>query len=156
MSNFPLSSQDIASTALVGVVLVGLIAAHLWRRRVGTFKEGFLPVSDWRPTGHIDFIDLENSGERPRPAPTFLLRAEDYRILESMAVSGAKQVEFRWRNATLVEAKHVVSHHNSSVSTIDDYLPWTIRNPHIIPNPANAAAKPALELNALSSAANEA
>ena len=155
MSGYFLSVKDFVPVALGSIAFIGVFTTRLWRHRAVTFKEGFLPISQWRPTGRIDFIDLEGFIDADRPTPSFLLRVEDYRMLESMAVSGARQVEFRWRSATLHEAKQVVSRHNSNVSSIDDYLPNRIRNPHIIPGKANTITKQALKLTS-SSAISEA
>jgi hypothetical protein len=145
MSNAHISLLILVPLAFLAAGLIAVILMRL-RRRAVTFKEGFVPISDWRPTGCIDFITLEAPNDGNDPPPTFLLRTEDYRMLESMAVSGAKQVEFRWRNATLLEAKHVVSAFNASRMTIDDYLPRIIRNPHIVPDQPDTLEKPVIEL----------
>ena len=152
MSDFAFSSLGYSSVALVAVGLIGLLVVRFRWRRAIHFEEGFIPISEWRPTGHIDFVtspapsDVGKGQNNDGPLP-FILRAEDYRMLESMAVSGAKRLEFRWRAATLVEARHVVAHHNSRLTAIDDYLPSVIRNPHIVP-PVNTRDKPPLELSA--------
>lgn len=146
MSDVSFATLGLVSLVLILVGVVGLIVTRQYWRKPGRFEEGFLPISEWRPTGHIDFVTVpasgDGNGEQSEGPPPFILRAEDYRMLESMAVSGAKRVEFRWRAATLVEAKHVVSRHNTSLTTIDDYLPRTIRSPYIVPDTAEAADKP--------------
>jgi hypothetical protein len=155
MLNFLLSPVDLASTAIAIAVFAAVISTYLRPGRAVIFKDGFLPVSDWRPTGHIDFINSERRDDPSKPMPLFLLRVEEYRIIESTAVSAAKQVEYRWRNAALDEAKRVVWHHNSTHRTIDDYLPNIIRNPHALPETANTtSSKPTIELKPISSTTN--
>jgi hypothetical protein len=62
-------------------------------------------VSEWQPSGKIDFHRIDKPG--PDGAPeAFLLMAEEYRTVES--ISGAEHTEISWRKATLAEAKSVV------------------------------------------------
>ncbi|MEJ2377825.1 MAG: hypothetical protein P8Y53_20850 [Pseudolabrys sp.] len=156
MADFSFTTLGLVSLVLVLVGVIGLVLTRQYWRKPVRFEEGFLPISEWRPTGSIDFVTPPDTGAgNTTPGgtpPAFILRVEDYRILESMAVSGAKRVEFRWRPAALDEAKHVVSRHNASLTTIDEYLPRTIRSPHIVPETEEAADKPPLELVASSSA----
>jgi len=53
----------------------------------------------WTPTGRVDFIDPQSTGN-------FSLQAEDTRIVDS--VGGVEHREIRWRKATLDEARTVV------------------------------------------------
>jgi hypothetical protein len=151
VSDFSFTTLGLVSLVTLLVGVIGLLLTRLSWRKPPTFEEGFLPISEWRPTGNIDFVTPPAAGEASEQAADaaapFVLRAEDYRMLESMAVSGARRVEFRWRAATLVEAKRVVSHHNTSLTTISDYLPHTIRSPYIVPGTVAAADK-TLELTA--------
>ena len=154
MSDFSFTTLGLVSLVMVLVGVIGLLLTRQYWRRPATFEEGFLPISEWRPTGNIDFVTPPAAGEASEQLadapPPFILRVEDYRMLESMAVSGARRVEFRWRPAGLDEAKHVVSRHNTSLTTIDEYLPRTIRSPHIVPETVDAGDKPQLELVATS------
>ena len=54
---------------------------------------------DWTPTGRIDFADFQ-------PVGAFVLEVEETRI--SISPSGVEHGTFRWRRATLPEAKMVI------------------------------------------------
>jgi len=98
-----LSYAPYAAAVLVLIGVIGLI----WSRRSKPQKVEDLPcevVSDWRPTGKIDFARRDING-KPRDidgkpdGSLFCLQTEEYRLLQSM--SGTKHVEVRWRVATL-------------------------------------------------------
>jgi len=86
-------------------------------------------TSEWQPTGKIDFHCAETFRDDKAPA-AFVLRVEDYRIVES--ISGVEHVEIRWRNASLAEAKSVVIAHQNAADTG--------ANGHKIPRLVRAAA----------------
>ena len=69
---------------------------------------------EWQSTGKIDFHCAQSPKDDTAPAE-FILRVEDFRIVES--ISGVEHVEIRWRNATLAEAKAVVVSHQSAADT---------------------------------------
>jgi hypothetical protein len=97
--------------ALIGA---GIVGQALWRLNIGLrTKDGMshdtmVVVSDWEPSGKIDFGCVELGAESD-PA-LFHLRVEDLRILES--ISGTKRIELRWRNPTLAEAKEIAARYN--------------------------------------------
>jgi len=104
------------------LVLIGAIGL-LWSRRGEPEKPAEeLPcelVSDWRPTGKIDFARRDINGKPD--GSLFCLQTEDYRVLQSM--SGTKRVEVRWRSATLEEACKVASRHNARTTLLARELP---------------------------------
>ena len=62
---------------------------------------------DWVPTGRIDFATRVNGRPEEADQPSeFKLIVEERRIVES--VTGVENLEIRWRQATLREAKIVV------------------------------------------------
>jgi len=59
MSDIALLSLLVAGVLMgAGFISLGVIR----HRRRYRFKEGFLPISGWRPTGHIDFVNIEMAG----------------------------------------------------------------------------------------------
>ena len=64
-------------------------------------------VHDWLPTGRIDFAGPSMDADAVDTPASFLLQAEDIRLLVSL--SGIERKEIRWRKATLSEAKRVVN-----------------------------------------------
>lgn len=70
---------------------------------------------DWTPTGRIDFVGPESSGD-------FLLQVEDTRTVSS--VGGVQHREIRWRKPTLDEVKSVVvSYHGQrNLTTAPSYV----------------------------------
>jgi hypothetical protein len=128
----------VAVIALIGG-LVGLAALFLARRRERSDPvESFKPISDWKPTGHIDFTALDHEVEIPQRGlgsrGSFVLRVEDYRVIESVNIGGAKRLEYRWRRATLREAKHVASLHNRTIKSADESVALAIRGPRMVPD----------------------
>jgi len=122
-----LSYAPYAAAVLVLIGVIGLI----WSRRSKPQKVEDLPcevVSDWRPTGKIDFARRDING-KPRDidgkpdGSLFCLQTEEYRLLQSM--SGTKHVEVRWRVATLEEACQVASRHNARTTLLARELPHT-------------------------------
>ena len=65
----------------------------------------------WTTTGRIDFVSP--SDPDPNSHETFLLQAEDSRIVNSVA--GLEHHETRWRKATLKEAKKVVKSYHAQL-----------------------------------------
>jgi hypothetical protein len=110
-------------------VLIGVIGLVLSRRRTPQQPKPKPDevVSDWRPTGKIDFCQ-SGAGD----SPLFYLQTEEYRVLQSM--SGTKHVEVRWRHAMLEEAKRVASWNNSRAAILDLPLPESIRSATLVPN----------------------
>lgn len=107
--------------AAIAVGLVGL--ALSWRQPRQAQQVDADPgevVTDWRPTGKIDFPQTGSDA-----APRFYLQTEEYRVLQS--VSGTKHVEVRWRAATLDEAKRVASWNNSRETILSLPLSESIR-----------------------------
>jgi hypothetical protein len=86
------------------IVLLGLLLLRYKARR-STVQEAMQNQQDgWTPTGRIDFSGSTDS--EPNSFGTFLLQAEDTRIVNS--IGGLDRREIRWRRATLNEAKKVV------------------------------------------------
>ncbi len=123
-----------------GLVLVGLMG-FLWSRpnNVPGWPRRSCPpamqnepsrqvVLDWRASGTIDFAPVINSDR----SEFFVLEREEYRVFESK-ISGTKRVEFRWRAATLEDAKQVASLHNAKRRLLDPELPTSVRHPTLVP-----------------------
>lgn len=140
-------------TVIYAIGLLGLLVGLTGLARFAVARlrsdeppvESFKPISEWRPTGHIDFANLKDeidiSQTRARKEGSFVLRVEDYRIIESMNIGGAKRLEYRWRRATLREAKIVASMHNRSIASADESVALAIRSPGLVPaGPQRAAA----------------
>ena len=115
--------EDYLPYAAAVLVLIGVIGL-IWSRRSKPQKVDDLPcevVSDWRPTGKIDFARRDINGKPD--GSLFCLQTEEYRLLQSM--SGTKHVEVRWRAATLEEACQVASRHNARTTLLARELPHT-------------------------------
>lgn len=105
---------------ILGLVSLALLVTGaggylLNRRRPGPdletpTGETVVPISEWKTTGKIDFGCSELPDDE-RASAVFVLRCEEYRMLQSS--SGARRLEFRWREATLAEAKQVTAVHNA-------------------------------------------
>ena len=106
----------LVSSAIAAIALLSAyISPHLKKEP----EETVPAMSEWRPTGKIDFHSPEPPKEHNVPA-AFFLRIEDYRSAES--ISGVEHMEIRWRNATLAEAKSVLTaHHNANETTAKIY-----------------------------------
>ncbi len=115
--------------AAVIIGVIGLVLSH-WRTRQQPKLELGEVVSDWRPTGKVDFSQ-SGAGD----SSLFYLQTEEYRVLQSM--SGTKHVEVRWRHATLDEAKRVASWNNSPAIR-DLPLPESIRTATLVPSLSHA------------------
>ena len=152
MSIFGLSALGYASIACVTAGLVGLIVTHVRRRKIVRFEESFTPISAWKPTGNIDFVSCRAPKTDDNDESIefgFMLRAEDYRTLESLSISGSKRLEFRWRNAGLDEAKQVVVRHNFGRKSIEHFLPSLMSGPRIVPDSGpDVGERSTLELSA--------
>ena len=86
--------------AVVLVVAVGAFVAYSFYKPKPKSEDPIQNQQDgWTPTGRIDFIDRQSSGD-------FVLQVEDTRIADS--VGGVEHRELRWRKATLDEAKRVI------------------------------------------------
>jgi hypothetical protein len=123
--------------ALVVIGMGGLIFTARREHKLGQPEEALRPITEWRPTGKIDFICPKGlPGDNDQAV--FVLRVEEYRRLQS--ISGAKRVEIHWRNAALQDAKSVVSRHNASRAfmAVDHELPLPIEAPTIVPDDAIA------------------
>jgi hypothetical protein len=99
---------------IVAGAAAGLTFLYLTWRRNENFQEMIAATGEWRPTGKIDFHCAEMPQDDKLPA-AFVLQVEDYRTVET--ISGVERVEIRWRNATLAEAKAVVTAHQSATDT---------------------------------------
>ena len=87
------------------VIFVGALAIRsLYKSKPhDKTKSHAVAQNGWTPTGRIDFVDPQSSGE-------FILQVEETRIVDS--VGGIEHREIQWRKATLDEAKTVlVSYH---------------------------------------------
>jgi hypothetical protein len=96
---------------VLAAILIVAILGYLAARRAGVGSadgsEGGKVISDWTPTGRIDFAGPSmDAGSGDTPA-SFYLQAEEIRMLVSF--SGIERKEIRWRKATLSEAKKVVN-----------------------------------------------
>jgi hypothetical protein len=134
-----LSYAPYAAAVLVLIGVIGLILS----RRSKPQKVEDLPcevVTDWRPTGKIDFARRDINGKPD--GSLFCLQTEEYRLLQSM--SGTKHVEVRWRVATLEEACQVASRHNARTTLLARELPHTatIDGAALVPD---LQEKPAIE-----------
>src|SRR3984893_11358612 len=85
------------------ISLLGLLLAYNGRR---SKSQAAIRAQQggWTATGRIDFAGPTDAD--PNSIGTFLLQAEDTRIVNS--VGGVDHREIRWRKATLKEAKKVV------------------------------------------------
>ncbi len=116
--------------AAVIIGVIGLVLSQRRTRRQPKLERGEV-VSDWRPTGKIDFSQ-SGAGD----SSLFYLQTEEYRVLQSM--SETKHVEVRWRHATLDEAKRVASGNNSRAAIRDLPLPESIRAATLVPSLSHA------------------
>jgi hypothetical protein len=96
---------------VLAAVLVIAIVGYLVARRGGVGapagSEAGKVISDWTPTGRIDFAGPSMDATTADTPASFYLQAEDIRMLVSF--SGIERKEIRWRKATLSEAKKVVN-----------------------------------------------
>lgn len=114
------------SSAIAAIVFVMLYTSARGKKNP---EASVTATSEWQLTGKIDFHCAETFRDDKAPA-AFVLRVEDYRIVES--ISGVEHVEIRWRNASLAEAKSVVIAHQNAADTG--------ANGHKIPRLVRAAA----------------
>jgi hypothetical protein len=95
----------------LAAVLVIAIVGYLVARRGGigspAASDAGKVISDWTPTGRIDFVGPSMDATAGDTPASFYLQAEDIRMLISF--SGIERKEIRWRKATLSEAKKVVN-----------------------------------------------
>lgn len=110
----------------LAAVLVIAIVGYLVARRGGVGAPGAGDVgkviSDWTPTGRIDFAGPSMDATTGDTPASFYLQAEDVRLLVSF--SGIERKEIRWRKATLSEAKKVVQvFHRQLASRTESALP---------------------------------
>jgi hypothetical protein len=95
----------------LAAVLVIAVVGYLVARRAGvgapTAGDAGKVISDWTPTGRIDFTGPSMDATTADTPASFHLQAEDIRLLVSF--SGIERKEIRWRKATLSEAKKVVN-----------------------------------------------
>jgi hypothetical protein len=81
-----------------------------WKRWKKLPSQGVIK-RNWVPTGRIDFATrLDGNPEDSDQPSEFKLRVEERRIVES--ITGIENLEFRWRLATLNEAKVVVAQYH--------------------------------------------
>jgi hypothetical protein len=122
--------------AAIAVGLIGL--ALSWRQPRQAQQVDAEPgevVTDWRPTGKIDFPQTGSDA-----APRFYLQTEEYRVLQT--VSGTKHVEVRWRPATLDEAKRVARWNNSRETILGLPLTEPVRAATLVPGDMQADEHP--------------
>jgi hypothetical protein len=93
------------AAAAVFVFAVGLFVAFKPKpeRQIENAAQG-AGKKDWTLTGRIDFADS-------RPVGGFVLEVEETRI--SISPSGVEHGAFRWRRATLPEAKMVIGSYHA-------------------------------------------
>jgi hypothetical protein len=114
----------LALAAVLVIASVGYLVAR--RGGVGspTDSEGGKVISDWTPTGRIDFAGPSMDATTSDTPARFYLQAEDIRMLVSF--SGIERKEIRWRRATLSEAKKVVNvFHRQLASQTGNAFPST-------------------------------
>jgi hypothetical protein len=96
---------------VLAAVLVIAVVGYLVARRAGVVSpagsDAGKVISDWTPTGRIDFAGPSMDATTSDTPASFYLQAEDIRLLVSF--SGIERKEIRWRKATLSEAKKVVN-----------------------------------------------
>ena len=117
---------------VLALAVSGLVMVYLFWRK-GMQSESVIAATEWQPTGKIDFYCAEMPGENETPA-SFLLRVEEYRIVES--ISGVEHTEIRWRKAVLSEAKSVLTVHQNATDTGNKAHPIS----GLVRVPASAAA----------------
>lgn len=99
----------------IALVLIGVVGLGWRRSRVRVElpqEEPITVISDWKPTGKIDFGCCSELPQQEDTEAVFFLRVEEYRLLQSLI--GTRRMEIRWRTATLAETKDVVSRYNAS------------------------------------------
>lgn len=113
----------------IAAVALGLIGLALSRRkpRLQQQPDPCEVVTDWRPTGKIDFAE-----SRAGRDVLFCLQTEEYRVLQSM--SGTRHVEVRWRLATLEEAKRIARWNNTRDTIVGLPIPEPTRAASLIPS----------------------
>lgn len=85
-------------------------------------------VSEWRPTGAVDFETERVPKDENRPA-TFVLKVEEFCVVESPV--GTKHARLRWRNASLAEAKQVATRQNQTGILLPRELPTSLSAPRL-------------------------
>lgn len=117
------------------LVVIGLVGQALTRVRVQRpQREGYdstVVLSDWSLTGRIDFGCPDEGGENEQNL--FHLRLEEVRTLES--ASGTKRTQFRWRNPTLAETKHVATSYNEPTVWQAARPPSSLQPASLVPEP---------------------
>jgi hypothetical protein len=105
------------------ILLLGLLLIR-HRIRLQAPRKGNADEQEtgWAPTGRIDFAGP--TGSTPDLQTTFLLQAEDARIVNS--IGGLERHEIRWRNATLKEAKKVVTAYHAQLNLAATGIPLAI------------------------------
>jgi hypothetical protein len=97
--------------ALAIILLVAVIGYLLIRRHTELLPtltaDNSKVVQDWLPTGRIDFVGPAADPTAADVPTTFVLQAEEVRVL--ISVSGIEKREVRWRKGTLNEAKRIAS-----------------------------------------------
>lgn len=126
MSDY-LSYLPYISFAAIVLGLSGLGLSYRRPRQQLVKPEPCEVVTDWRPTGKIDFT--QSGGDE---APRFYLQTEEFRVLQSP--SGTKRVEVRWRPAVIEEAKRVASATNSRDTIFSLPLPASARAASLVPS----------------------
>jgi hypothetical protein len=86
-------------------IFAALLAFAAYRAAQPKEPGGNSEDNSWVPTGRIDFVGP--TGPDPAAHGKFSLQAEDTRVVNS--IGGVEHHEIRWRNATLREAKKVVT-----------------------------------------------
>jgi hypothetical protein len=104
------------------LIVAGAAAGLTWLYMTGVWRknlqEMIAATGEWRPTDKIDFHCAEMPKDEKVPS-AFVLQVEDYRTVET--ISGVQHVEIRWRNATLAEAKAVVTAHQAAIDPAKGY-----------------------------------
>jgi hypothetical protein len=104
------SNDALIALATAAFLYAAILAVGLWTGRRRPSVLPFEPdvVSDWRPTGQIDFVSTDDvmraeNGDTPAP---FNLLTQEQRLVANIA--GHPTGEVRWRYATKDEVKDVM------------------------------------------------
>jgi hypothetical protein len=126
------------------LVLIGTVGlGWRWlrpRRELPQQDDPITVLSDWKPTGKIDFGCCSELPTRQDAEALFFLRVEEYRLAQSLM--GTRRMEIRWRTATLAETKNVVSRYNASSGAAYGERLSLVHSASIVPDLAPAPDAP--------------
>ena len=124
----------------LALVLIGMLGLG-WRRlrprkELPQQDDPITVLSDWKPTGKIDFGCCSELPTQQDAEALFFLRVEEYRLAQSLM--GTRRMEIRWRTATLAETKEVVSRYNASSGLLARERLSLVHSASIVPDLAPA------------------